>query len=83
MPRQRLNINPSLDRVNRLLGKRFWDVGSYATFTRGFGLPDDLRVGKRVNVDGGICPEHGGTLKECIAYLDSIADKLEAANGKV
>jgi hypothetical protein len=43
-----------IDAENLRRGKKYPQVGAITTFTRGFGLPDDLRIAVIVNENGGV-----------------------------
>jgi hypothetical protein len=71
------NIQPYLDAANAAIGVSGRGIGAYTTFTKGFGQPDDLRVGKIVNEGGGVRSEFGGTLRECCKFLEGVAQNPE------
>jgi hypothetical protein len=45
-----------IDAENLRIGKKYPQVGAITTFTKGFGLPNDLRIAVIVNENGGVRP---------------------------
>jgi hypothetical protein len=43
-----------IDEENQRRGKKYPEVGALTTFTRGFGLEDDVRIAEIVNAGGGV-----------------------------
>ena len=58
-----------IDQENERRGKKYPQVGAITTFTRGFGLPDDLRIAEIVN-------EQGGVRSLCLANVRSFRKYL-------
>ena len=51
-----------INEENKRRGLKYPQVGAITTFTKGFGLPDDLRIAEIVN-------EGGGCLSLCLANV--------------
>jgi hypothetical protein len=59
-----------IDAENARRGLKYPQVGALQTFTRGFGLPDDLRIAEIVN-------EQGGVRSLCLANVRSFRRYLK------
>jgi len=55
---------------NQRRGLKYPQVGAITTFTRGFGLPDDMRIAEIVNEQGGVrslCDANARSFKKWLA----------------
>ena len=70
-------LRDAIDEANREKGVVYPQVGAYTVFTRGFGLPDDLRIGVIINKNGGVtglCRAHLREFKKHLARERQVRD---------
>ena len=60
---------------NERRGLKYPQVGAITTFTRGFGLPDDLRIAEIVNPQGGVRSLCLANVRAFRKYLRSEANR--------
>lgn len=71
-------LQNAIDEANREKGVAYPQIGTYITFTRGFGLPDDLRIGVIINKNGGVTSL---CRARCRDFKKHLARERKARNG--